>query len=524
MTTATPTVTEQKGPDRGLQLLFAGLMVTMLLASLNQTILSTALPTMVGELNGVAQMPWVITGYILAATVTMPVYGKISDLFGRKPVLIAAIGIFLAGSVICGLTDSVAVLIAGRVVQGLGGGGLMILSQAAIADVVPPRERGKYMGIMGAVFAVAAVAGPLLGGWFTEGPGWRWTFWINLPLGALAILAAVFFLKLPARPDRQRPRLDYLGMALIAAATTALVLVGTWGGSEYAWTSPIILGLTAAALVLGGAFAWVESRAAEPVIPLALFRDRNFNLATAAGLCVGIMMFGMFAYMPTYLQMVTGVDATSAGLLMIPAMVGMLVASAVAGRLVSRTGRYKLSPLLGTLVMGASLLLLASLRVDTAIPVVCAYLGVFGVGLGMSMQILTLIVQNSFPNSQVGTATAATNYFRQAGSTLGSAVVGSVFATRLADLVTARLGGAGGAAGDLNSFTPAVVAGLPDEVRLPIIASYNEALLPIFALMAPLALLASALLFLLREKPLATTLDDEHVRVVSPTAAKLVDS
>ena len=524
MTAATPTVTEQKGPERGLQLLFAGLMVTMLLASLNQTILSTALPTMVGELNGVEQMPWVITAYILASTVTMPVYGKISDLFGRKPVLLAAIGIFLAGSVICGLTDSVAGLIVGRVVQGLGGGGLMILSQAAIADVVPPRERGKYMGIMGAVFAVSSIAGPLLGGWFTEGPGWRWTFWINLPLGLLAILAAVFFLKLPARPDRARPRLDYLGMALIAAATTALVLVGTWGGSEYAWTSPTILGLAAVALVLGAAFVFVESRAAEPVIPPALFRDRNFNLATAAGLCVGIMMFGTIGYMPTYLQMVTGVDATSAGLLMIPAMGGMLVASTVAGRVVSRTGRYKLSPLLGTLVMGVSLLLLASLRVDTAIPVVCAYLGVFGVGLGMSMQILTLIVQNSFPNSQVGTATAATNYFRQVGATLGSAVVGSIFATRLTELITERLGDSGDLAGGLNSFTPAMVAGLPDALRLPIIASYNEALLPIFALMAPLAVLAVVLLVFLREKPLATTLDDEDARVVSPTAAKLIDS
>ncbi|MGA3525874.1 MDR family MFS transporter [Melissospora conviva] len=508
MTAATATVTEQKGPDRGLQLLFAGLMVTMLLASLNQTILSTALPTVVGELNGVDQMPWVITSYILASTITMPVYGKISDLFGRKPVLIAAIITFLAGSVICALTGDVTWLIVGRVVQGLGGGGLMILSQAAIADVVPPRERGRYMGVMGAVFAVSSIAGPLLGGWFTEGPGWRWTFWINLPLGLLAILAAFFFLKLPARPDRERPRLDYPGMALIAAATTALVLVGTWGGSEYAWTSPTILGLAAAAVVLGVAFVYVESRAAEPIIPLGLFRDRNFTLATAAGLCVGIMMFGTIGYMPTYLQMVTGVSATNAGMLMIPAMGGMLVASTVAGRLVSRTGRYKLSPLLGVLVMGTSLLLLASLRVDTAIPVVCAYLGVFGVGLGMSMQILTLIVQNSFPNSQVGTATAATNYFRQVGATLGSAVVGSIFATRLTALITERIPAASERLGGLNSFTPALVGGLPDELRLPIITSYNEALLPIFGFMVPLAVLAAVLLVYLREKPLATTLDD----------------
>ncbi len=512
MTTTVPARMAGRKHNHGnnIGFLFAGLMVTMLLASLNQTMLSTALPTIVGELHGVDHMTWVITGYILASTIMMPVYGRISDLFGRKPVIIVAIVLFLAGSVVGGLADSMSLLIVARVLQGLGGGGLMILSQAAIADVVPARERGKYMGLMGAVFAVASVAGPLLGGWFTEGPGWRWAFWINIPLGLLAIAAVTVFLHLPPRDRGERPRIDYLGMTLLAAATTALVLIATWGGDDYAWTSPQILGLIAGTVVLAGLFVLVESRAAQPVIPLSLFKDRNFTLTTVAALVVGIAMFGAIGYMPTYLQMVTGVDATEAGLLMMPMMGGLLLASVTSGQIVSRTGRYKAFPLVGTVVMALGLWLLSTLTVASPLPVICSYLGVLGIGIGLGMQILTLIVQNSFPNRIVGTATAANTYFRQVGATLGSAVVGSVFASRLTSLVTEKLaaGGSGTASG-LSSFTPASVNALPDAIRLPIIESYNEALMPIFVFIVPLALIATVAVAFLTEKPLATSVEQE---------------
>ena len=507
-----PTVSAPVTPTKTknhLGLLFAGLMVTMLLASLNQTVLSTALPTIVGELNGVGQMTWVITGYILASTITMPVYGRISDLFGRKPVLLAAIGLFLTGSVVGGLAGNIDVLIVGRVLQGLGGGGLLILSQAAIADVVPARERGKYMGLMGAVFAVASVAGPLLGGWLTEGPGWRWAFWLNLPLGVLAILATVYFLHLPRRVQAERPRIDYLGMALLAAATTTIVLVATWGGHQYHWASPRIIGLIVAAILLAGVFVLVENRAEHPVIPMSLFKERNFTLTTVSSLMVGIAMFGAISYLPTYLQMVTGVSPTEAGLMMVPMMGGLLVASVIAGRVVSRTGRYKAFPLVGSIVIAVGLALLSTLEVDSPIPLLCAYLAVLGIGIGMAMQILTLIVQNTFPNRIVGTATAASTYFRQVGATLGSAVVGSVFASRLTTLLMEKLSTDGAGGTGMNSFTPASVNALPDALRLPILDAYNEALMPIFVLMVPLALISAVALIFITKKPLATTVRDE---------------
>lgn len=497
--------------ERGVLLLFAGLMITMLLASLNQTVLSSALPTIVGELHGVEHMSWVITAFILASTIMMPIYGKVSDVLGRKPLLVVAILLFMIGSVIGALAGDMTVLIAGRTVQGLGGGGLMILSQAAIADVIPARERGKYMGAMGAVFAVSSVAGPLLGGWFTEGPGWRWVFWINLPLGLLAVLAAVFLLHLPKKPRAERVRHDYLGMTLMAVATTAVVLVGTWGGTQYEWASPTILGLAALAVASGVLFVVVEKRAAEPVIPLHLFADRNFTVTTIAALATGIAMFGAIGYMPTYLQMATGASATVAGLLMIPMMGSLLVTSVITGQMVSRTGKYKVLPIVGSVVLGIGLVLLSTIEATTATPVICVFLGVMGIGLGSSMQILTLIVQNSFPLREVGTATAANNYFRQVGATLGSAVVGSVFISRLTSLLAERFPQGTGSEGGTGSLTPDLVNSLPDGVRSVVIESYNEALVPLFLFMVPLAAIAAVALCFVHEKPLATTVEHDVV-------------
>jgi len=499
---------DEKPPHLGL--LFASLMVVMLLASLSQTILSTALPTIVGDLGGVDHMSWVITGFILASTVMMPVYGRISDLLGRKPVLIAAIVLFIAGSALGAAAGTMSWLITARVVQGLGGGGLMILAQTSIADVVPARERGKYMGVMGAVFAVSSVAGPLLGGWITEGPGWRWAFSFNIPLGILAIIAVAVFLKLPRRPREERERIDYLGMILLAGATTCLILVCTWGGTQYDWNSPQILLLCATTLAGAIAFVIAETRASSPVIPLSLFKDRNFTLTTVSGLAVGVAMFGAIGYMPTYIQMVRGVDATQAGLLMTPMMASLLITSIVSGQIVSRTGRYKLFPLVGMVIMGIGLWLLSTLEVSDSTVRMCVFLAVFGAGIGLSMQILVLIVQNSVPNRIVGTATASSNFFRQVGATVGSAVVGSLFISRLKDLLAENLPkipGKSAGAMDANSFTPQSVHGLPAMFRDPVIQSYNDALLPIFLFMIPLAVLAFVLLLFVEEKPLATRVD-----------------
>ncbi|PXA71768.1 MDR family MFS transporter [Cryobacterium arcticum] len=508
MTTAEPKPPLDEGSPstRSVLLVFAGLMVAMLLSSLDQTIFSTALPTIVGELNGVEHMLWVTTAYILASTIVMPVYGKLGDLVGRKWLFVGAISIFLVGSVMGGLADSMGTLIAGRAVQGLGGGGLMILALAIIADVVPARQRGKYSGIMGAVFAVSSVAGPLLGGYFTDGPGWRWAFWMNLPLGILAIASAIFFLKLPKRAFT-KPKIDYPGMIVLALAATSLVLFTTWGGNTYDWDSPVIIGLIIGTVVFAGLFVFIESRAAEPVIPLKLFKNRNFNLTTSAGLITGVAMFGALAYMPTYLQMVTGVGATDAGLLMIPMMGALLISSIGSGQIVSHTGRYKLIPIIGMFVTALGLFLLSTLTASTAIWIMCAYLAVMGFGLGLSMQILTLVVQNSFPQAIVGTATSSNNFFRQIGSSLGAAIVGSLFVSRLTDILSSNLpAGSTGETGT-NSLTPALVAALPDAARTVIVNAYNDALAPIFLLMVPLVLVAAVLLMFVVEKPLATRID-----------------
>ncbi|HEY8822441.1 MAG TPA: MDR family MFS transporter [Dermatophilaceae bacterium] len=508
-----PTVSlDAKAEDkRNILLVFAGLMVTMLLASLDQMIFSTALPTIVGELNGVDHMLWVTTAYILASTIMLPIYGNLGDLIGRKGLFIGAIALFVLGSIIGGLSQNMAWLIGGRAVQGLGGGGLMILAQAIIADVVPARERGRYMGIMGGVFALSSVAGPLLGGWFTEGIGWRWAFWMNVPLGALAIASAMLFLRLP-KNSRTKPKLDVAGMALLAVASTCLVLTTTWGGTTYGWGSATIIALIVGTIVAAAAFVSAERKAAEPIMPPHLFRDRNFNLTTIAGLITGIAMFGALAYLPTYLQMVTGAGATKAGFLMIPMMAALLVSSVISGQFVSKTGRYKWLPIIGTLLVSVSLVLLSTMTPSLPVWTLCSYLAVMGVGLGMSMQILILIVQNSFPISQVGTATASNNYFRQIGASLGSAIVGSLFVARLTQLLTDRMPGGGNtAAGSSNSFTPAIVRELPAAVRGVIIGAYNDALTPVFLYMVPLILIAVVLLCFVKEKPLATTIERDIV-------------
>ncbi|KDA05040.1 MFS transporter [Microbacterium sp. CH12i] len=497
---------------RGIVLLFIGLVLAMLLASLSQTVLSAAMPTMVGELGGVDQMLWVMTAYILASTIMMPIYGKISDLIGRKGPMIFAIVTFMTGSVIGALAPDMTVLIAARIVQGLGGGGLIILSQATIADVVPARERGKYMGIIGAVFAVSSVAGPLIGGWLTEEVSWRWTFWMNIPLGLIALTAAITLLHLP-KGTNSRPKVDVLGMMTLAAATACLILVASWGGNDYEWTSPVILSLIAATVVFAVLFVFAERRAAEPIMPLSLFRHRNFNLATSAGLLIGVAMFGAIGYLPTYLQMAFGEDATTAGILMVPMMGMMLVTSLVSGWLVSKYGRYKWMPIVGAALVALGLVFLGTMTPETPLWRFCIDVGLLGMGLGVNMQILVLIVQNTFPNRVVGTATAANNFFRQIGASLGSAVIGSLFAVRLVGIIGERLPSGEGTAqlGDIASLTPDSVRELSAPVREVVVHGYNDALTPLLLGMAPLAVVAVVLLCFIKEVPLKTTVERDIV-------------
>lgn len=502
---------------RGIVLLFIGLVLAMLLASLSQTVLSAAMPTMVGELGGVDQMLWVMTAFMLASTITMPIYGKMSDLIGRKGPMIFAIVAFVIGSVVGALAPDMGVLITGRIVQGLGGGGLVILSLTIIADVVPARERGKYLGIMNAVFAVASVAGPLLGGWLTEEVGWRWTFWLNVPLGALALLAAITLLHLP-KGMSSKPKIDVFGIMTLAAGTACLVLVASWAGTAYDWTSPVILSLIAGTVVLAILFVLIERRAAEPIMPPMLFRHRNFNLATAASLVVGVTMFGTMGYLPTYLQMTFGADATWAGVLMLPMMAMMLVASLVSGGLVSKYGRYKWMPITGSATIAIALVLLGMMTPETPLWRFCVDVGLLGFGLGVNIQILLLIVQNTFPNRIVGTATAANSFFRQIGASLGSAVIGSLFVLRLMDAIGERLpSGAKAQVGDISSLTPNSVLELPTPVRDLVVHGYNDALTPLMLWMAPLAVIAMVLLFFVKEVPLMTTIERD---IVPPRGAQ----
>lgn len=482
--------------------IFAGLLVAMFLSSLDQTIFSTALPTIVGELNGVTHMLWVTTAYMLTSTITMPIYGKLGDVVGRKWLFVGALSVFVLGSVIGALTSNMTWLIVGRAVQGVGGGGLMILSQAIIADVVSPRDRGRYMGVIGAVFGLSSVVGPLLGGWFTEGVGWRWAFWLNVPLGVLAIAAAVAFLRPPAQ--RHRFSADAAGIATMATGVTAIVLLSSWGGNTYPWDSPIIIGLGVLALAAGIVFVAIERRAKDPIIPLRLFRDRNFVLATLAGLMLAVAMFGVLGYMPTYMQMVAGVSATVAGLLMIPMVAGLMTASLVTGQLVSRSGRYKWMPIMSTLIIALGLFLFSTVTVSTSLWLICSYLFVMGAGIGLSIQVLVLIVQNAFP-AEVGTATAANNFFREIGASLGSAVVGSVFTARLVSALGESVAVGNGQRIATDSLVPAVVRALPESAASVVVNAYNSSLMPVFLYLVPVALLNLLVVAAIKEKPLATT-------------------
>jgi|tagenome__1003787_1003787.scaffolds.fasta_scaffold20921519_1 EmrB/QacA subfamily drug resistance transporter len=489
---------------RALTTVFAALMLGMFLAALDQTIVSTALPTIVGDLGGLNHLSWVVTSYLLASTVSTPIYGKLGDMYGRKPVFLAAIIIFLVGSMLAGLSQSMGQLIAFRFLQGAGAGGLMVSAQAIIADIVPPRQRGRYMGLIGSVFAVASVAGPLLGGFFVDQISWRWVFYVNLPIGVLAILIVIF--KLDLHTPQTRHRIDYLGAALLSGGVGALILLTTWGGTQYAWGSPMIIGLGVAGIVLLCAFLWQERRATEPIVPLELFRSRVFNVSSAMGATIGMAMFGAIIFIPLYLQLVYGLSATASGLRMLPLMIGLLVAAVASGRLISRIGRYKVFPIAGTATLVVGMFLLSRLGLGTAPWLASVYMAVVGVGIGLVMQVLVLVVQNDAKPENIGVATSTATFFRSMGGSFGVAIFGAIFAARLSDqlagfphAVVARLGSG-------VQLSPAEADHLPPAIHADFLDAFAHSLHGVFLWGMAIAVIPFMLSWLLQEKPLRTTL------------------
>ncbi|MEU8240294.1 MDR family MFS transporter [Actinoplanes missouriensis] len=483
---------------RQINVVFVAILLGMLLAALDQTIVSTALPTIVADLGGAGHMSWVVTAYLLAETIATVLAGKFGDLFGRKVIFQISAVVFVGGSAFCGVAQDMLMLVAARVVQGIGAGGLMVTAMALIADVIPLRERGKYQGALGAVFGVTTVVGPTLGGLFTDHLSWRWAFYINVPIAIIVIAMAAK--AIPSVRSEGRPVIDYAGIGLIAAAATTMILALEWGGSEYAWSSPTIIGMFAGSIALFVAFVVVELRAAEPMLPMGLFRNSVFTVCSTLSFIVGFAMLGAMTFLPTYLQYVDGVSATASGVRTLPMVAGLFLMSMLSGNMVSRTGRYKMFPIAGGAVMSVGLYLMSTMGASTSTWLESLYMFILGCGIGLSMQVLTIAVQNTVPYADLGTATSGVTFFRTLGSSFGTAIFGTLYSGRLEDRLAEALAQTG---------VPATVAQNPEALNAldpalsgPIIAAYADSINYVFRWVVPVAVLGFLVAWLLKEVPL----------------------
>ncbi len=505
---AGPAATDSPGPQyfshRQILVILFGVMAGMLLAALDQGIVGTALPRIVSDLGGLDRLSWVVTAYLLTSTAATPLWGKISDLYGRRVIFQIAIGIFLVGSALSGLSQNMSELIGFRAIQGIGGGGLFAIALSIIGDVIPPRERGRYQGYFGAVFGVSSVAGPLLGGWFTDGPGWRWIFYVNLPIGFAALVITSMVLRMPV--TRREHRIDYLGAATIVAAVSCLLLYLDWRGTGYGWTEPVALLLLAGFLVLAALFVLIETRSPEPIIPMRLFRNTVFSVGNIYGFLSGVAMFGAIIFLPIYLQVVKGFSPTASGLALLPAIVGIFSTSISSGQLITRTGRYKIYPIIGGVVLAVAMFMLSRLAVDTPFWEVALYEYLFGAGLGFTLQTIVTAIQNAVEFRDMGAATSSATFFRQMGGSIGAAVFGAVLSSRLAHYLAeqfARAGvqpGAGSPGVDANNVQ--AIQRLTGPVRDLVLGSFTKALDDVFLVGVPFIVLAFVVSLFLKEIPL----------------------
>ena len=490
------------GRQSSVALIIGALMLAMLLSALDQTIVATALPTIAGDLGGLNHLSWVVTAYLITSTISTPLWGKLGDLYGRKKLFQISIVIFLVGSALSGLSQNMTQLIAFRALQGIGGGGLIVGSQSIIGDVVSPRERGKFQGYFGAVFGLASIAGPLLGGFFTDSLSWRWVFYINVPIGILALSAIAAVLHLPKTSKSHK--IDYLGTTLMGTAVTGLILVTTWGGTTYPWFSPTIIGTTVAGLFLLVLFLFVESRAVEPLVPLHLFKNSVFSVTSGLGFIVGFAMFGAIIYLPTYLQTVFGSSPTASGLELLPLMVGLVGTSIASGQLITRRGKYKVFPIFGTALVVVAMYLLSLMTVSTSLFQASIFMLILGLGIGGVMQVLVIVVQNAVPYEHLGTATSTATFFRSIGGSFGVAIFGAIFNAQLSKNLRNYLPVS--VLKTLNSGniaeSPSALDHLPKTIKLGFTQAFSHSLHTVFLVAVPIALIAFILSFAIKEVPL----------------------